>query len=169
MIRVIKNVLTPEQCSDIIEFCTTVDLSGEIETFIGNTYGRHFINPRGGFNVYRMSRDESLKYCRQIESAIPGTTVISFRPMCYETGAYLRNHLDASSNPEEGDSDHSLNIMLSAENEFTGGQFIIGNESRQIIELEQGDAIMYDYSLFHEVKKIKTGNRWIINVRVKHD
>jgi predicted 2-oxoglutarate/Fe(II)-dependent dioxygenase YbiX len=86
--------------------------------------------------------------------------------MLYEAGNWLRNHLDSPKNEHEGDSTHSLNIMLSEKESFTGGSFLIGNEQRQIIELDQGDAVLYDYSHMHEVKKIKSGERWIINVRL---
>ena len=59
--------------------------------------------------------------------------------------------------------------MLSKKGSFAGGSFLIGNDLRQIIELDQGDAVIYDYSHMHEVKKIKSGKRWIINVRVSND
>ena len=170
MISVLKGVLTPEQCKSIISFCEQhIDSDEQIETFIGKTYGRYYLNPKGWFRVFRMTREESKEYCDIIEKVIPGYKVVSFRPMLYETGNWLRNHLDSPTNEHEGDSTHSLNIMLSENGSFTGGNFLIGNENRQFIELEQGDAVMYDYSHMHEVKKVKSGKRWIINVRVSHD
>ena len=153
----------------LIEFCKAVDHNEKVTTFIGNQYGRYFQNPNGWFHIYRLNREESREYCEIIESMFPGFTVISFRPMRYDAGSWLRNHLDSPYNDEEGASTHSFNIMLSDPNTFKGGEFLIGNSSRQQIILNQGDAIMYDYTQWHEVKKIKEGSRWIINVRLKHD
>jgi predicted 2-oxoglutarate/Fe(II)-dependent dioxygenase YbiX len=115
-----------------------------------------------------MTPEESQEYCRSIEQAIPGFVVTSFRPMLYEAGAWLRNHLDSPSNEYEGESTHSLNIMLVDPSSFDGGHFLIGNDQRRYIELAQGDGIMYDYSQLHEVKRISKGKRWIINVRLKN-
>ena len=170
MISVLKGILTPEQCKRIIRFCEQhIDSTEQIETFMGNTYGRYYLNPRGWFKVFRMTREECGEYCTQIESVLPDYKIVSFRPMLYEEGNWLRNHLDSATNEHEGDSTHSLNIMLSKKGSFAGGSFLIGNDLRQIIELDQGDAVIYDYSHMHEVKKIKSGKRWIINVRVSND
>lgn len=167
MIKVLKCILTPKQCNSIISFCEQhIGSTEKIETFIGNTYGRYYQNPRGWFRVFRMTREECKEYCNQIENFLPGFKVVSFRPMLYEEGNWLRNHLDSPTNDHEGASTNSLNIMLSEKGSFTGGSFLIGNEQRQIIDLDQGDAILYDYDQMHEVKKIKSGRRWIINVRV---
>ncbi len=167
MISVLKGVLTPDQCNSIISFCKQhFDSTEQIETFIGNTYGRYYLNPNGWFRVFRMTRAECKNYCDQIESLLPNYKIVSFRPMLYEAGNWLRNHLDSPKNEHEGDSTHSLNIMLSEKGSFTSGSFLIGNEQRQIIELDQGDAVLYDYSHMHEVKKIKSGERWIINIRL---
>ena len=168
MIEVLRGVLSVNQCNEIVSFCESVERDTTITTFTDKTVGRHFHNPRGWFHVFRMTPEESKEYCRSIEQAIPGFVVASFRPMLYETGAWLRNHLDMPSNDWEGETTHSLNIMLVDPSEFEGGHFLIGNERRRQIELGQGDAVMYDYSQLHEVKRITKGKRWIINVRLKN-
>ena len=38
--------------------------------------------------------------------------------------------------------------------------------SNEIIELNQGDGVLYSYNTPHEVTKIKTGNRWIASIRM---
>ena len=50
--------------------------------------------------------------------------------------------------------------------DFKGGAPLV---SKELIELEPGDGVLYDYSELHEVKPVQKGLRYVINLRLKSD
>ena len=82
----------------------------------------------------------------------------------YNNTCFLPPHLDSYNNRYQCESDLSVVIQLSSPDSYTGGALIV---SKQLIEMQPGDAVFYTYDHEHEVKTIKQGVRYVINLRGK--
>jgi len=167
MIQLIHDIFDHEQCSQLISFCEACDVNEIIPTSYGAQSKRYHFKEQKKIHFYRMHEVERKPFVESVQQVLPDYTVSSWRVMKYETGGWLQPHKDLSFNSWEGSSTHSLNVMLSDPLSFTGGEFFIGDPSAYV-EFQQGSGLLYDYSHTHEVKKIKSGVRWIVNIRLIH-
>ena len=66
----------------------------------------------------------------------------------------------------QNESNKSLIIQMNPTADFKGGAPFVNNE---LIELEPGDGVLYEYKEQHEVKPVLKGLRYVINLRLKSD
>jgi predicted 2-oxoglutarate/Fe(II)-dependent dioxygenase YbiX len=163
MPRIVRNLLTPEICQELIE--KTPALTENFVTFTGESGKRKIVNSKWSpvsFNLYRWTIDESLNYCKNISEAIPECIIKSFRVINYPPGSFISDHYDAWMD-EEGETNFGLIVQLNDPNSYKGGFLTIENE---LIALNVGDGVIYSYDEKHGVKTIKESDRWILNVRM---
>lgn len=163
MPRIVRNILSPDICQELID--VTPNLSDQFTTFSGNNGKRIIINNKWSpvpFNLHRWTPEESKKYCDILNELLPEYKIISFRVIQYPPGSFISNHYDAWLE-EEGESDSGLIIQLNNPTTYKGGYLTIENE---LIPLQAGDGVIYDYSELHGVKTVKESDRWILNVRM---
>lgn len=162
--RIIRDILTPDVCQELIELAPTLD--DNFETFAGGTGKRKIVNGKWSpipFNLYRLTLEESNKYCEIIAQHLSGYEITSFRVMHYPPGSFISDHYDAWL-PEEGESHAGMIVQLNDPNSYKGGYLTIENE---LISLAVGDGVIYDYSELHGVKTVKESDRWISNIRLR--
>lgn len=85
----------------------------------------------------------------------------------YSKGDLFQKHIDLSK--EHYDRRWNLGIQLN--DEYTGGEYICydSNDNEIILSKEAGTALAYDSKTFHEIKEIKSGERYsIVLTLTKH-
>jgi hypothetical protein len=167
MPHIIKNILTPQICQELIDKTPTLD--DNFITFANKNGKRKIVNGKWSpvpFNLYRWTMEESEKYCDIICDIICDEIVkyqiTSFRVIHYPPGSFISDHHDAWM-PEESESDSGLIIQLNDPTSYVGGYLTIEN---QYIPLGVGDGVIYNYSEMHGVRAVKESDRWILNVRM---
>lgn len=163
MPQVYKNFLAEDECQEIIDFTTKETLSEKVKTTTGAEITRQYQSPRWKYIFTRIELAEFQKYVDKINNTIPSHEVTSIRLLEYPVGALMGRHNDAAL-PEEGESHAGFIIQLTHPDLYTGGYLMMANE---VMELNQGDAVLYYYMTPHRVTKIKNGTRIICNVRLK--
>jgi hypothetical protein len=93
--------------------------------------------------------DVELVYCRILKYGING---------------YITKHVDGYSEQSQQENNLSVIIQLSDPNNYKGGDLII---SKELLNLQSGDMLVYTYEHEHEVKRVKEGIRYVINLRCK--
>jgi predicted 2-oxoglutarate/Fe(II)-dependent dioxygenase YbiX len=86
------------------------------------------------------------------------------RILKYNKTCFIQKHLDTYRPEYQKESDISLILQLNDPNDYVGGAMIV---NKQLIELQPGDAVYYTYDEVHEVKVIKSGIRYVLNLRFK--
>lgn len=86
---------------------------------------------------------------------------VSNRVLRYINHGFIEKHLD-SNHHNDIESNLSVLIQMSDRDLYKGGDLIIDNK---LILMSPGDLVYYTYDLEHEVKKIKQGERFMINIR----
>lgn len=123
---------------------------------------RSAVSKNHGYIFHKLLCEEMEPFTSIIEKHVPNKTIASLRSLQYLEGSAIRRHKDAPSEVY-GDSDSGLIILLTPPSEYKGGELIM---NKTLMDLNVGDGVVYDYSIEHEVKKIKEGERWILNVRL---
>ena len=161
MAKLLGQIFSDEVCENIIR--TTTGLSDQVVTFSGEVTERLIVNNKWSdvpFNFYRFSQHEAQPYLDLLKPHVPpGTQFSSMRVMHYPAGACIGQHQDGWSECD-GESDSGLIVRLN--DKFTGGRLFFGG---RLIHLAKGEGVLYHYSELHEVKPVKTGERWIVNFR----
>ena len=161
MHKIFRNIFTNKQCENLKKFLKT-DLSEKIKTNTGAIVTRTYLNEKWQYYFSRLLDSETIEYQNAIYSKIKNYEIVSFRTMHYPPGAMIGRHTDTYME-QDGESDTGLIIQLTEPNSYKDGHLRMSNE---IIELNQGDGVLYSYNTPHEVTKIKTGNRWIASIRM---
>ena len=162
MERIHKNLLTKNECQEIIALISSETLSEKIKTLTGAEITRTYINEQWGYTFTRLGPPEAQKYIDKINNIFPDYTVVSLRTLRYPYKAHMGQHTDAPL-PAEGNSNAGLIIQLTDPKMYKGGGLFMGNE---LIELEQGDSALYSYTTPHRVTQILKGIRIVCNVRL---
>ena len=161
MHKIIKNIFSTEQCNNLIEIASG-NLSEKVVTHTGQEISRSYQNEKWKYFFTRLHKTDIQQHFETVDKKLPEYEIISFRTMHYPAGAMIGRHTD-SYMKEDGESNTGFIIQLTDPNFYGGGYLRMANE---LIELDQGDAVLYSYDTPHEVTKIKSGNRWIASIRL---
>jgi predicted 2-oxoglutarate/Fe(II)-dependent dioxygenase YbiX len=96
-----------------------------------------------------LSYEVELVYCRILK---------------YGYNGFIAKHVDSYAEKTQQATDLSIIIQLSDPASYKGGELIIEN---QLMDLQPGDMLAYTYEHEHEVKRVKEGIRYVINLRCK--
>jgi hypothetical protein len=97
-----------------------------------------------------------------IDSVVGQTKLIYSRIIKYNPGCYIENHVDGVIYTNKQQHDLSVIIAITDPKTYRGGEMIVGGD---LIELVPGDMIFYTYDVPHEIKPVKSGIRYVINLR----
>jgi len=97
-----------------------------------------------------------------IEEKMGNTELIYSRIIKYNPGCYIQEHVDGVIYTNKQEHNLSVIIAITDQKDYRGGEMYIDGE---YIEQEPGDMIFYGYDVPHEIKPIKTGIRYVINLR----
>lgn len=87
------------------------------------------------------------------------TRILKYNPTCY-----IPRHVDSVDLDHQHENDLSVLIGMVPPDQYKGGELIIDN---RMFELDTGDIVYYTYEHPHEVKKVKEGVRYVVNLRCK--
>jgi len=132
-----------------------------------HTVDRHTISSVGKFLLSKFSQAEFTPVWESVKPHLEKSTgqsieLVFARVLKYNTSCVIPKHLD--SNYEGQQSEISVIIQITDPHDYTGGEMIV---SGQLIELLPGDMVFYTYDHEHEVKTVKSGIRYVINLRCK--
>lgn len=130
---------------------------------------RHIASGLGHFLLSEFSKEEISTVWSvlqpKLESQLGLPVDLSYaRILKYTSSCFIQNHIDSYTEGSQASSDISFILQLNDPQSYKGGSMIV---SKQLIELSPGDAVFYTYDHEHEVKPIKSGVRYVLNLRLK--
>ena len=162
---VIKNVLSSSELEQIFKLYN--ESSNEVELY-GEKLNRHNVsNKLGVFLLSHFTPEEFESFNSKIISSIEKKEGIELdvsysRVLKYTKGCYIEKHYDIKTS--QAQSGISIILQLSNQDEYLGGKAKIEDEE---VVLLPGDVLYYTYQYEHEVTKILSGNRYVVNLRAK--
>lgn len=161
MVKLVRNVLTSAQIEHIMVLYRK--LPNEVDVN-GNLLERHNPTSIGNFMLSSITAEElGDDILLSINKEIPNIKIIDPRILKYKAGGFINSHRDGPPKDFEF-TDTSVTIQLCEPTQYTGGELIIEGK---LFSLLPGDAVVYHYDTLHEVKKIKSGTRYVMNIRGK--
>lgn len=84
----------------------------------------------------------------------------------YVSGNFFKRHIDLS----KGYHNRRYNLGIQLNEDYTGGEYVYWDnyENELLIPKEVGTAISYHCRLPHEIKEIKSGERWSIVMPISY-
>ena len=162
---IIKNVLNESEIEQIFKLYN--ESSNEVELY-GEKLNRHNVsNKLGVFLLSHFTSEEFESFNSKIINSIEEKEDIELevsysRVLKYTKGCSIEKHYDIKTS--QAQSGVSIIIQLSNQDDYLGGKAIIEDEE---VILLPGDVLYYTYQYEHEVTKILSGNRFVINLRAK--
>jgi hypothetical protein len=166
MKSVIRNVLSPkivDEAWDLYRNTTNIiELDGRI-------MDRHTCGMLGVFLLSKYTKEEFKNIWQEVKPKLVNelssdVELVYCRILKYGLNGHIVKHTDSYFESRQNPSDLSIIIQLSDPNSYKGGQLII---SKELMDLQQGDMLIYTYEHEHEVKPVKEGIRYVINLRCK--
>lgn len=126
---------------------------------------RHWASQIGNFLITEFTNDEFSFVWDKVKKLFPEDTELVYsRVLKYNRNCFIPSHIDTYDEDWQQANDISVIIQLNPRDDYTGGDAIVSN---QLFELNPGDCIYYTYDNEHEIKKIKSGIRYVVNLRCK--
>jgi len=159
---VIKNALTPELLD--YSFKLWQDSSLQFTDDTGQLRDRVSASTVGHFIVSYWTQKEFqplLDHLQPIvDKHISNPMFNDFRILKYSSRCFIPKHLDGT-DPAKSNT-HNLIIQMSDTDQYKGGKVIVNDTE---YHLDPGDALIYDFKVLHEVRPIKQGIRYVMNLR----
>ena len=131
----------------------------------GKETDRHWSSKVGSFIISEFTAEEFNFVWKKVKKVLPHNTELVYsRVLKYNTNSFIPKHLDTYASDWQQQNDLSIIIQLSHPSDYTGGEAIV---SKRLFELYPGDCIYYTYEHEHEIKKVKSGIRYVVNLRCK--
>jgi hypothetical protein len=129
---------------------------------------RHYPSSIGHFMISEFTPEEMQPVLEHavpvIEKAVGPVQVVYCRLLKYTTGCFIQPHVDSYNPDSQQENDLSVIIQMNPAVDFRGGFLMLQN---RMMDMQPGDLTMYTYEQEHEVKPIRTGTRYVINLRCK--
>jgi hypothetical protein len=166
MIGHAENVVSVETIGKAFEAYRT--LPGQV--FIDNTLmDRAWASTIGHFIIHEFASSELPGLWSEVKPWLEQSTgstceLVYARILKYNPTCYIPRHVDSVDVKHQNVNNLSVLIGMVPPEEYKGGELIIDN---RLFELDTGDIVYYTYEHPHEVKKIKEGVRYVVNLRCK--
>jgi hypothetical protein len=165
MLKVVKKSLSYDAINRVIELYHSLPNLVKLEQN-DTVVDRHTIGLVGKFMLSKFSQEEFdfvwQEVKEHIENELGPVELVYARVLKYNTTCMIQKHLDSAN--ESTSSDISVIIQLSDPATYKGGEMIVSN---RLIDLQMGDMVFYTYEHEHEVKLVKEGIRYVVNLRCK--
>lgn len=122
---------------------------------------RHWPSFVGHFLLSKFTEEEMQNAWNKTKKHLPPCELVEARVLKYSTNSHIPAHKDEH---EFEQSDLSVIVQLNHPDDYTGGDMVVEG---QLITLNQGDMIYYDYNAMHGVHRVKQGSRYVLNFRCK--
>lgn len=162
MIHQAKKVLSSEQIQLLMRMysdCTnTVLLNGEYQD-------RHYPSAIGHFMITEFTLNEVERFWPDVQKNIPvNTELVYARVLKYNRSCFIPKHVDTFASEWQQENDISVIIQLNDPAEYVGGLLLIQDKLQN---MSPGDMVLYTYDAEHEVKTVRRGVRYVLNLRCK--
>lgn len=164
MLQVTKHVVDSDTIDSLLKFyrsCTNqITLNGDIRD-------RHYASSVGHFMITEMHDHEVPELWPQVRSAIQQDTgydpkLCYIRVLKYNRTCHIPVHVDTYATDVQNPSNVSVIIQASDPESYRGGELIV---NKRLMDMQLGDMVLYTYDNPHEVKTVKQGVRYVINIR----
>lgn len=129
---------------------------------------RHYPSGVGHFMISEFTAEEMQPVLEHalpvIEQAVGSVQVVYCRVLKYTMGCFIQPHVDSYAPERQPENDLSVIIQMNPPGEYRGGILLVQN---RMMDMRPGDLSMYTYEQEHEVKPVRTGARYVINLRCK--
>lgn len=168
MIKTVRAALSARAIERIYDLYRTLPNQVQLETQ-PNPIDRHTVALVGKFMLSKFSHAEFDFVWQEVQPIIErelGTDVelVYARVLKYNKTCFIPRHLDSATERSNDYSDISVIIQITDPASYAGGEIILNKE---LFELTGGDMIFYTYDVEHEVKPIRDGIRYVVNLRCK--
>lgn len=159
---VIKNALS----SELIDYSFKLwqnsslqftDDKGELRDRVSSSSIGHFIVSYWTQKEFKPIIDHITK---TVAEHFPNPVFTDMRILKYSLNCYIPNHIDGSDTLRN--NTHNVIIQMSEEDDYIGGKVIVNDKE---YKLDPGDALIYDFKVLHEVRPVKQGLRYVMNLR----
>lgn len=166
MRTVIKGGLSPKMVDEAWDLYRNTTNIIELD---GRVMDRHACGRLGLFMLSKYTKEEFKNIWLEVQPKLVSALSVNVelvycRILKYGLNGHIVKHTDNYLESVQNPSDLSIIIQLSDPKEYKGGQLII---SKELMDLQQGDMLAYTYEHEHEVKPVKDGIRYVINLRCK--
>ena len=97
--------------------------------------------------------------CKTIEDFVnDGTKVNQFDLLLYKEGHFYKKHKDVIEEVKRT----WTSITMIDKKDLKGGEIVIYNKDKNIIDLDIGETIVFKSSLYHKAKKVLHGTRLVL-------
>lgn len=163
---VVKNVLPSHVIDEVWNLYRNTTNSIEID---GRIADRHASGLNGIFLLSKYTVDEFKNVWASVKSSAEMAVgskleLVYCRVLKYGINGHIVKHFDSYASEWQKENDISIIIQLSDPSNYRGGELII---SKELMDLQPGDMLIYTYEHEHEVKPVKDGLRYVINLRCK--
>lgn len=159
---VIRNALTPELLD--YSFKLWQDASLQFTDDTGQLRDRVSASTVGHFIVSYWTQKEFQPILdhleTQIDKHVSNPVFNDFRILKYSLRCFIPGHIDGSDKLRN--NTHNVIIQMSDRDNYKGGKVIVNDTE---YKLDPGDALIYDFKVLHEVRPIKQGLRYVMNLR----
>ena len=164
MLQQTKNIVDADTISSVLQFYRSCN--NQI-TLNGVIRDRHYASSVGHFMITEMHEHEVPDLWPQVCQAIQRDTgytpkLCYIRVLKYNRTCHIPVHVDTYAADSQMPSNVSVIIQASDPDSYRGGELIV---NKKLIDMQPGDMVLYTYDNPHEVKPIKQGVRYVINIR----
>ncbi len=163
---VVRNVLPYQLIDEVWGLYRNTTNVVEID---GNRVDRHASGLNGVFLLSKYTKEEFKNIWGAVKDSILESLsyeveLVYCRILKYGYNGFIAKHVDSYAEKTQQPTDLSIIIQLSDPASYNGGELIVEN---QLMGLQPGDMLAYTYEHEHEVKRVKEGIRYVINLRCK--
>lgn len=163
---VLKKVISQEIIDEVWDIYKNTTNTVEIDGYVDD---RHRSGQLGVFLLSDYTKEEFKNVWATVKQQLSETLkcdveLVYCRVLKYGLNGYITKHVDGYSEKYQQENNLSVIIQLSEPDNYKGGELII---SKELMDLQPGDLLAYTYEHEHEVKPVKAGVRYVINLRCK--
>lgn len=145
-------VIQQEDIQDILELTKISNISEAPTTSSNSNKWRNSLKYQVDYQLFP-------ELCKTIEDFVnDGTKVNQFDLLLYKQGHYYKKHKDVIEERKRT----WTSITMIDKKDLKGGEIVVYNKDKNIIDLDIGETIVFKSSLYHEAKKVLQGTRLVL-------
>ena len=145
-------VIQQEDIQDILELTKISNISEAPTTSSNSNKWRNSLKYQVDYQLFP-------ELCKTIEDFVnDGTKVNQFDLLLYKEGHYYKKHKDIIEEVKRT----WTSITMIDKKDLKGGEIVIYNKDKNIIDLDIGETIVFKSSLYHKAKKVLQGTRLVL-------
>ena len=145
-------VIQQEDIQDILELTKISNISEAPTTSSNSNKWRNSLKYQVDYQLFP-------ELCKTIEDFVnDGTKVNQFDLLLYKEGHYYKKHKDVIEERKRT----WTSITMIDKKDLKGGEIVVYNKDKNIIDLDIGETIVFKSSLYHKAKKVLQGTRLVL-------